>query len=128
MTRSSNRVVTSDAIASVEVLMKDNPFVTVNEIYLRFDVLQFNKVSLKQVPPAECRIECLTYYNYEDLIRLLAAKCDGYQYQNSAGNETWVHYHQFVNNKTRKVVVRAPHQNRKNSANDHLKERFYRLF
>ena len=65
----AHRVVTPEAIAAVEAIMKENCHVTVNEIaahmdmshgsahHIVHDVLQFHKVS---ATPADCRIERTT--------------------------------------------------------------------
>ena len=65
----AHRVVTSEAIAAVEAIVKENRRVTVNEIaahmnmshgsahHIVHDVLQFHKVS---ATPADCRIERTT--------------------------------------------------------------------
>ena len=65
----THRVVTSEAIAAVEAIVKEKRLVTVNEIaahmdmshgsahHIVHDVLQFHKVS---ATPADCRIEITT--------------------------------------------------------------------
>jgi len=101
------QVVTPEAIAAVEAIMKENRRVTVNEIaahldmnhgsahHIIHDVLQFHQVSARWVPHQltaelkECRVDAC-----QELLKRFEAEGDGFLGRIVTGDETWVHYHQ----------------------------------
>jgi hypothetical protein len=90
--------VTSEAIAAVEVIVKENRTVTVNEIathmdksngsahHIVHDILQFHKVSARWVP-------CQLTAELKELLKRFEAG-DGFLGRTFTGDETWVHCHQ----------------------------------
>jgi len=133
----AHRVVTSEATAAVEAIVKENRRVTVNEIaahrdkshgsahYIVHDILQFHKVSARCVPcqlTAELKERGVDAC--QDLLKHFEAEGDDFLGRTVTGDETWVHYHQP---KSRKKLARngaiPSHQTRKNSAHNHLRER-----
>jgi ribosomal protein S25 len=103
----ARRVVTPEAIAAVEAIVKDNRRVTVHEIaahldisdgsahHIIHDVLQFHKVSAKSVPRQltaelkERRVDAC-----QELLKRFEAEGDGFLERIATGDETWVHYQQ----------------------------------
>jgi len=100
------RVVTPEAIAAVEAIVKENRRVTVHEIaahldmghgsayHIVHDVLQFHKVSARWVSSqlyaelTERRVDAC-----QELLKRFEAKGDGFLGRIVTGYETWVHYH-----------------------------------
>jgi len=133
----AHRLVTSEAIAAVEAIVKDNRHITVNEIaahmdmshgsahHIVHDVLQFHKMSASWVPSQltaelkERRVDAR-----QELLKRFEAEGDGFLGRIVTGDEIWVHYHQPESRKKRaRNGAIPPHQNRKNSAHIHLRER-----
>jgi len=132
----AHRVVTPEAIAAVEAIVKENRRVTVNEIAAHMDmshgsahhtvhdVLQFQKVSARWVPRQltaelkERRVDAC-----HELLKRFEAKGDGFLGRNVTGDEIWVHYHQPETKKASKVWRHTPSPKPKNSAHNHLQER-----
>jgi len=102
----AHRVVTPEATAAVEAIMKENRRVTVHEIaahldmshgsahHIIHDVLQFHKVSARWVPrqlTAELkeRVDAC-----QELLKRFEAEGAGFLGRTVTGDETWVHYHQ----------------------------------
>jgi histone-lysine N-methyltransferase SETMAR len=110
-----HRVVTPEATAAVEAIVKDNRHVTVNEIathldisrgsahHIVHDVLQFHKVSASWVPRQltaelkEQRVDAC-----QELWKCFEAEGDGFLGRIITGDETWVHYHQPETKKSSK--------------------------
>jgi len=100
-------VVTPEAIAAVETIVKENHRVTVNEIafhldmsngsahHIVLDVRLFNKVSARWVP-RQLTSELKERYVYasQELLKRFEAEGDGFIGRIVTGDETWVHYHQ----------------------------------
>jgi len=111
----AHRVVTPEAIAVVEAIMKENHHVTVHEIAAHLDMshgsahhtvhdaLQFHKVSARWVPRQltaelkERRVDAC-----QELLKRFEAEGDGFLGRTVTGDETWVHYHQPETKKTSK--------------------------
>ena len=103
----AHRVVTPEAIAAVEAIVKENRRVTVHEIaahldmshgsahHIVHDVLQFLKMSARWVPRQltaelkERRVDAC-----QELLKRFVAESDGFLGRTVTGDETWVHYHQ----------------------------------
>ena len=100
-------VVTPEAIAAVEAIVKENCCVIVNEItthpdmshgsahHIIHDVLQFHKVSARWVPgqlTAELKEQHVDAC--QELLKHFEAEDDGFLGRIVTGDETWVHYHQ----------------------------------
>jgi len=100
-------VVTPEAIAAVEAIMKENRCVTVNERtahpdmscgsahHIVHDVLQFHKMSARWVPrqlTAELKEQHVDAC--KELLKHFEAEDDGFLGRIVTGDETWVHYHQ----------------------------------
>jgi len=103
----AHRVVTPEAIAAVEAIMKENCCVTVTEIaahlgmshgtahHIVHDVLQFNKVSARWVPrqlTAEMKERHVDVC--QELLKRFEAEGGGFLGRIVTGDETLVHYHQ----------------------------------
>jgi len=103
----AHRVVTPEAIAAFEAIVKENRHVTVHEIathldmshgsahHIVHDVLQFHKVSARWVPrqlTAELKERCVDAC--QELLKHFEAEGDGFLGRIVTGDETWVHYHQ----------------------------------
>ena len=102
-----HRVVTPEAIAAVEAIMKENCRVTVNEIAAHLDtshgsahqiihdVLQFHKASATWVP---CQLTAELKEQHVDacqeLMKCFETDGDGFLGRIVMGDETWVHHHQ----------------------------------
>ena len=102
-----HRVVTPEAIAAVEAIMKENRRVTAHETaahldmshgsahHIVHDVLQSHKVSARWVPCQrtaelkEPRVDAC-----QELLKCFEAEGDGFLGRIVIGDETWVHYHQ----------------------------------
>jgi len=110
-----HRVVTPEAIAAVEAIVKDNRHVTVHEIaahldmsdrsahHIVHDVLQFHKVSARWVPrqlTAELKERCVDAC--QELLKRFEGEGDGFVERIVTGDETWVHYHQLETKKASK--------------------------
>ena len=133
----AHRVVTSEAIAAVEAIVKENRRITVNEIathmdkshgsahHIVHDILQFHKVSARWVPRQltaelkERRVDAC-----QELLKRFEAECGGFLGRIVTGDKTWAHYHQPESRKkqARNGAI-PPQENRKNSAHNHLRER-----
>jgi len=108
----AHRVVTPEAIAAVEAIVKENRSVTLIEIATHMDmshgsahrmvhnVLQFHKVSARWVPRRliaelkERRVDAC-----QELLKRFEAEGDGFLGKIVTGDETWVHYHQLETKK-----------------------------
>jgi len=99
-------VVTPEAIAAVEAIVKENRCVTVHEIaahldmsqwsahHIVHDVLQFHKVSARWVPrqlTAELKERCVDAC--QELLKRFETEGDSFLGRIVTGDETWVHYH-----------------------------------
>jgi len=111
----AHRVVTPEAIAADEAIVKENRRVTVNEIaahqgmshgsahHIVHDVLQFHKVSARWVPRQltvelkERRVDAS-----QELLKRFEAEGDGFLGRIGTGDETCVHLHQPKTKKTSK--------------------------
>ena len=110
----AHRVVTPEAIAAVEAIVKENRRVTVHEIsaqmdmshgsahHIVHDVLQYHKVSARWVPrqlSAELkeRVDAC-----QELLKRFEAEGDGFLGRIVAGDETWAHNHQLETKKVSK--------------------------
>ena len=122
----AHRVVTPEAIAAVEDIMKENCCVTVNEIaahldmghgyHIVHDVLQFHKVSARWVPcqlTAELKERVVAC---QELLKRFEAVGNGFLGRIVTGDETWVHYHQPETKKVSKHWCHTSSPNPKNSA------------
>jgi len=103
----AHRVVTPEAIAAVEAIMKESRCITVNETaahlnmspgsahHIIHDVLQFHKVSARWVP---CQLTAELKERHVDacqeLLKRFEAEGDGFLGGIVMGDKTWVHYHQ----------------------------------
>jgi len=120
----AHRVVTPEAIAAVEAILKENRRVTVHEIaahldkshgsahHIVHDVLQVHRVSARWVPPqltAELKIRRVDVS--QELLKPFEAEGDGLLGRNVTGDETWVHYHQPETKKRARNGAIPPHQN-----------------
>jgi len=100
------QVVTPEAIAAVEAIVKENCRVTVNEIAIHLDmshgtahhiihdVLQFHKASARWVPcqlTAELKERCVDAC--QERLKCFEAEGDGFLGRTVTGDETWVHYY-----------------------------------
>jgi len=132
----ARRVVTSEAIAAVEAIVKENRRLTVNEIaahlnmshgsahHIVHDVLQFHKVSARWVPrQLTVELKGRRVDACQELLKRFEAECDGFLGRIVTGDETWVHFHQTETKKRARNSAIPRHQNRKNSAHNHLRER-----
>ena len=128
------QVVTPEAIAAVEAIMKENRRVTVNEIaahldmnhgsahHIIHDVLQFHQVSARWVPHQltaelkECRVDAC-----QELLKRFEAEGDGFLGRivrdMKPGSTT------TSRKKRARNGAIPPHQNQKKSAHNHLRER-----
>ena len=100
----AHRVVTTEAIAAVEVIVKENRRVTVNEIaghldmghgsahHIVHDVLQFHKAWVPRQLTAELKERRVDAC--QELLKRFEAEGDGFLGRIVTGDETWVHYHQ----------------------------------
>ena len=101
------RLLTLEAIAAVEAIVKENRRVTVNEIaahldmspgsahHIFHDVLQFHKMSARWVPrqlTAELKERGVDAC--QELLKSFEAEGDGFLGRIVTGDETWVHYNQ----------------------------------
>jgi len=132
----AHRLVTSEAIAAGEAIVKENRHITVNEIaahmdmshgsahHIIHDVLQFHKVSARWVPSQltaeliERRVDV-----YQELLKRFEAEGDGF-----LGRlfRKMKHGSTTTSRKPRKRARNGaipPHQNRKNFAHNNLRER-----
>jgi len=134
----AHRIVTPEAIAAAEAIVKENRRVTVSEIaahldmshgsahHIVHDVLQFHKVSARCVPRQltaelkERRVDAC-----QELLKRFEAEDDGFLgrivTEMKPGFTT-------TSRKPRKRAMNGaipPHQNRKNTAHNHLRERLY---
>jgi len=111
----AHRVVTPEAIAAVEAIVKENCRVTVNEMaahldmghgaahHIIYDVLLCHKVSTRWVPhqlTAELKEQHVDAC--QQLFKCLEAEGDGFLGRNVMGDETWVFYHQLETKKASK--------------------------
>ena len=130
----AHRVVNPVTTSAVEVIVKENRRVTVHEMaahvdmshgsahHIVQDVLQFHKVSARWVPRQltaelkERRVDAC-----QEHLKRFEAEGIGFLGRTVTGDETWVHYHQP---ETKKATngAKPPHQNRKNSTHNHLRE------
>ena len=130
-------VVTPEAVAAVEAIVKENRRVKVNEIaahlymndgsahHIVHDVPQFHNVSARWVPRQltaelkERRVDAC-----QELLKRFEAEHDGFLGRIVTGDETWVHYHQPETEKARKELRHTSSPKpKKNSAHNHLRER-----
>jgi len=129
-------VVTPEAIAAVEATMKEKNRVTVHEIaahldmshgsahHIVHDVLQFHKMSARWVPCQlteelkEQRVDVC-----QELLKRFEAEGDHFLGRIVTGDETWVHYYQPETKKASRNGAIPPHQNRRNSTHNHMRER-----
>jgi len=87
------------------------------------DVLQFHKVSARWVPRQltaelkERRVDVC-----QEHLKCFEAEGDGFLGRIVTGDETWVHYQQPETKRAWNDFIH-PHQNRKNSAHNHLRGR-----
>jgi len=117
----AHRVVTPEAIAAVEAIVKENHRVTVNEIaahldmsrrsvhHIVHDVLQFHEVSARWVPrqlTAELKERHVDAC--QELLKRFEAEGDGFLGRTVTGNETWVHNHQPETKKASKEFPTQP--------------------
>ena len=131
----AHQVVTPEAIAAVESIVKENRLVTVNERaahldmsygsahHIVHDVLQFHKVCARWVPcqlTAELKERCVDAC--QELLKLFEAEGDGFLgkllQEMKPGFTT-------TNQEPRKWARNGtipPHQNEKNSTHNHLRE------
>jgi len=111
----AHRVVTPEAVAAVEAIVKENCRVTVNEMaahldmgygaahHIVHDVLQLHKVSARWVPhhlTAELKERHVDAC--QQLLKRFQAEGDGFLGRNVMGDETWVYYHQLETKKASK--------------------------
>jgi len=100
----AHQVVTPEAIAAVEAIVKENCRVTVHEIaahldmshgsahHIIHDVVQFHKVSARWVQrqlTAELKERCVD--TCQELLKRFEAEGDGFLGRTVIGDETWVH-------------------------------------
>ena len=129
----ANRVVTPEAIAAVEPIVKDNRRVTVHEIVAHLDmsdgsahhtvhdVLKFHEVSARWVPRQlnaelkERRVDAC-----QEILKRFEAEGDGFLGRTVKGDEIWVHYHRRKPRKRARNGAIPLHQNRKNCTHNHL--------
>ena len=103
----AHRVVTPEAIAAVEAIVKENRRVTAHEIAARLDmshgsahhivhdVLQFHEVSARWVPRhLTTELKERLVDGCQELLKCFEAEGDGFLGRTVTGDETWVHYHQ----------------------------------
>ena len=103
----AHQVVTPEAIAAVEAIVKENRRVTVHEIAAHLDmshgsahsivheVLQFHQVSARWVPcQLTAELEEWHVDACQELLKCFEAECNGFLGRIVTGDETWVHYHQ----------------------------------
>jgi histone-lysine N-methyltransferase SETMAR len=111
----AHRVVTPEAIAAVEAIVKENRRTTVHEIAAHLDmshgsahhiihyVLQFHKVFARWVP---CQLTAELKERHVDacqeLLKCFEAEGNGFLGRIVTGDETWVHYHQPETKKANK--------------------------
>jgi len=132
----ARRVVTPEAIAAVEAIVKENRRVTVHEIaahldkshrsghHIVHDVLQFHKVSARWVPrQLTAELKELRVDACQELLKRFEAEGDGFVGRIITGDETWVHYHQPETKKANKEWRHTSSPKPKNSAHNHLRER-----
>jgi len=113
----AHQVVTPEAVAAVEAIVKENRRVTVHEIathldmsngsahHIIHDVLQFYKVSAGWVPQqqtAELKEQCVDVC--QELLKCFEAEGDGFLGRIATGDETWVHYNQLETKKVSKEL------------------------
>ena len=101
----AHRVVTPEPIAAVEVIMKENRRVTVNEIaahlaishgsahHIVHDVLQFHKVSARWMLHQLTTELKERHDASQELLKCFEAEGDGFLGRIVTGDETWVHYY-----------------------------------
>jgi len=102
----AHRVVTTESIAEVEAIVKENRRIQVHEIaahlgmshgsahHIVHDVLQFHEVFARSVPrqlTAELKERCVVAC--QELSKHCKAEGDGFLERTVTGDETWVHYH-----------------------------------
>ena len=132
----AHRVVTPDAIAAVEAIVKENLRVTAKEIsvhldmshgsahHIVHDILQFHKVSTRWVSRQltaelkERRVDAC-----QGLLKRFEAEGIGFLGRIVTGDKTWVHYHQPKTKKASKEWRHISSPKPKNSAHNHLRER-----
>jgi len=103
----AHRVVTPEAIAAVEAIVKENCHATVHEIaahldmshgsahHIVHDVLQFHKVSARWVPrQLTAELKERSVDACQELLKRFEAEGDGFLGRTVTGDETWVHCHQ----------------------------------
>ena len=111
----AHRVVTPEATAVVEAIVKENRRVTVHEIAAHLDmsdgsahsivreVLQFHKVSARWVPrQLTAALEERRVDACQELLKRFEAEDDGFLGRIVTGDETWVHYHEPETKKSSK--------------------------
>jgi len=102
----AHRVVTPEAIAAGETIVKENRRITVNEIathldmshgsghHIVHDVLQFRKVSARWVPhQLTAELKERRVVACQELLKHFEAEGDGFLGRIVMGDETWAHYH-----------------------------------
>ena len=103
----AHRVVTTETIATVEAIVKENRRVTVHEIaahldvghgsahHIIHDVLQFHNMSARWVPrQLTAELEERRIDACQELLKRFETEGDGFLGRIVTGDETWVHYHQ----------------------------------
>jgi len=100
----AHQVVTPEAIAALEAIVKENCCATVNKTAAHLDmshvsahnivhdVLQFHKVSARWMPhhlTAELKERCVDAC--QELVKCFEAESDGFLERIVMGDETWVH-------------------------------------
>jgi len=103
----AHRVVTPEAIAAIEAIVKENHHVTVHEIaahldvshgsahHIVHDVLQFHKVSARWVPgQLTPELKERHVVACQELLKHFEAEGDGFLGRIVTVDATWVHYHQ----------------------------------
>jgi len=107
--------VTSEPIAAVEAIVKENHLITVHEIaahldmshgsahHIVHDIPQFHKMSARWVPhqlTAELKERCVDAC--QELLKHFEVEGDGYLGRIVTGDETWVYYRQPETKKANK--------------------------
>jgi len=125
----AHRVVTPEAIAAAEVIVKENRRATVHKIaahldmshgsahHIIHDVLQYHKVSARWMP---CQLTAELKERRVDARQELLKR---FEAEDVTGDETWVHYHQPEPKKASKEWRRTSSPKPKKSAHNNLRER-----
>ena len=113
----AQRMVTPEAIAAVDAIVKENLRVTVHEIaahldmshgsahHIALDVLQFHKVSVRWVSrQLTAELKERRGDACQEILKRFQAEDDGFLGGVGTGNEIWVHYHQLETKKASKEL------------------------